>query len=56
MLLFCDFFITFFFFENDVNVASKSNKQKTGSISQRHGSADPDPYQKFMDPQYWLRV
>ncbi len=26
------------------------------SISQKHGSAgpDPDPYQNVMDPQYWL--
>jgi hypothetical protein len=23
-----------------------------GSISQRYGSADPDPYQNFMDPQH----
>ncbi len=26
----------------------------SGSICQRHGSADPDPYQTVMDPQYWL--
>jgi hypothetical protein len=25
------------------------------SISQRHGSADPDPHQNVMDPEYWLR-
>jgi hypothetical protein len=25
-----------------------------GSISKRHGSADPDPYQKVTDPQHWL--
>jgi hypothetical protein len=24
------------------------------SISQRHGSADPDPHQNVMDPQHWL--
>jgi hypothetical protein len=24
-----------------------------GSISQRHGSADPDPHQNVMDPQHW---
>jgi hypothetical protein len=24
----------------------------SGSISQRHGSADPDPYQNVMDPQH----
>jgi hypothetical protein len=26
----------------------------SGSISQRHGSADPDPHQNVMDPQHWL--
>jgi hypothetical protein len=25
-----------------------------GSISQRHGSADPDPHQNVVDPQHWL--
>jgi hypothetical protein len=27
-----------------------------GSISQKHGSADPDPdpHQNVMDPQHWL--
>jgi hypothetical protein len=24
----------------------------SGSISQRHGSADPDPHQNVMDPEY----
>jgi hypothetical protein len=26
----------------------------SGSISQRHGSADPDPHQNIMDPQHWF--
>jgi hypothetical protein len=26
----------------------------SGSISQRHGSADPDPYQNVMDPKHWF--
>ncbi len=26
----------------------------SGSISQRHGSADPDPHQHVMDPQHWF--
>jgi hypothetical protein len=26
----------------------------SGSISQRHRSADPDPPQNVMDPQHWL--
>ncbi len=62
--------------KNDVNVPSKSNKQKniflltswrsltkiagsgsaSGSISQGYGSADPDPYQNFLDPQHWLEL
>ncbi len=25
----------------------------SGSISQRHGSADPDPHQNVMDPRHW---
>ncbi len=27
----------------------------SGSISQRHGSADPDPHQNVMDPQHWTK-
>jgi hypothetical protein len=26
----------------------------SGSISQRHGSADSDPHQNAMDPQHWI--
>jgi hypothetical protein len=26
----------------------------SGSIGQRHGSADPDPHQNVMDPEHWL--
>jgi hypothetical protein len=28
----------------------------SGSISPRHGSADPDPHQNVMDPQHCLVV
>jgi hypothetical protein len=28
----------------------------SGSISQRHGSADPDPSQNVMDPQHCLKI
>ncbi len=50
-----------------VNVSLKSKKQKNffyqffvcvlkvydeNSVSQRHGSADPDPHQNVMDPQH----
>jgi hypothetical protein len=27
---------------------------ETGSVSQRYGSPDPDPYQNATDPQHWL--
>jgi hypothetical protein len=27
----------------------------SGSISQRHGCADPDPHQNVMDPEDWLK-
>jgi hypothetical protein len=27
----------------------------SGSISQRHGSAEPDSPQNVMDPQHWLK-
>ncbi len=68
----------FIFLKNDVNVASKSNKQKnvwekknslpswrslpkiagsgSGSVSQRYGSDDPDPYQNFTDSQRWFNL
>ena len=28
----------------------------SGSISQRYGSKDPDPYQNVMDPQHCLQL
>ncbi len=31
-------------------------KKGSGSISQRHGSANPDPLQNVMDPQHWWEV
>jgi hypothetical protein len=66
-------FFDFLSLNTDVNVPSKSNKQKkfsfkmffvgilkvndeiagSRSISQRHGSVDPDPHQNDMDPQHW---
>ncbi len=27
----------------------------SGSVSQRYGSADPDTYKYFMDPQHWIQ-
>ncbi len=32
---------------------TKTAGSGSGSISQKHGSADPDPYQNVMDPQHW---
>jgi hypothetical protein len=29
---------------------------ESGSISQRHGSVDPDSHQNAMDPQHWRIV
>ncbi len=43
--------------KNYVNVPSKCNTGKQKKIldpdSQKHGSADPDPYQNVTEPQYW---
>ncbi len=33
-----------------------SGGSESGSISQRHGSPDPDPPQNVMDPQNWCKV
>ncbi len=34
----------------------KIERSASGSIGQRHGSADPDPdpHQNVMDPQHWF--
>jgi hypothetical protein len=31
----------------------EGSESASGSNSQRPGSADPDPHQNVMDPQYW---
>jgi hypothetical protein len=49
-VLFCDFY-NFVYLRNDVNIPSKSNKQKN-LISQRYGSEDRDQYQNGTDPEY----
>ncbi len=41
---------------NDENSRIWDPDPGSGSISQRHGSADPDPLQNVMDPQHWLYV
>ncbi len=35
-------------------IAGSGSESGPGSISQRHGSADPDPYQIVMDPQHCI--
>ncbi len=37
-----------------VNNENRGSGSESGSISQRHGYADPDPHQKVMDPEHWL--
>jgi hypothetical protein len=39
-------------------IAGSGSKSGSGSIGQRHGSADPDPDppQNVMDPQHWWRA
>jgi hypothetical protein len=31
-------------------------KERSGSVSQRHGSADPDPHKNVMDPHHCSQV
>ncbi len=33
-----------------------TKKAGSGSIGQRHGSADPDPHQNVMDQEHWYRT
>jgi hypothetical protein len=37
-------------------VEGSGSESGSGSLSQRHGSADPDPHQNVMDPQYWFNI
>jgi hypothetical protein len=37
-----------------MKVEGSGSGSESGSISQRHGSADPDPHQNVMDPQHCL--
>ncbi len=36
-------------------IAGSASGSEFGSISQRHGSADPDPNKNVMDPEHWKR-
>ncbi len=51
--------LDFLFCKNYGNIPLKGKKTETkmagsGSVSQRHGSADPDPHQHVTDPERWL--
>jgi hypothetical protein len=35
-------------------ITGSGSESESRSISQKYGSADPDPSQNFMDPQHWL--
>jgi hypothetical protein len=37
-----------------MKIEGSRSASESGSISPRHGSADPDPHQNVMDPQHWL--
>ncbi len=37
-----------------IKIEGSGSESGSSSISQRHGSADPDPHQNVMDPQPWL--
>jgi hypothetical protein len=37
-------------------IAGSGSEPGSGSISQRHGSADPDLPRNVMDPQHWMHA
>jgi hypothetical protein len=37
-----------------IEESGSASGSESGSIGQRHGSADPDPHQNVMDPQHWI--
>jgi hypothetical protein len=37
-----------------MKIEGSGSTSGSGSISQRHGSVDPDPQQNVMDPQQWM--
>jgi hypothetical protein len=34
-------------------IAGSGSESRSGSISQRHGFADPDPHQYVINPEHW---
>jgi hypothetical protein len=59
-LVFCDFLPLKMYFQSNkqknlrslTKIAGSASASEPGSISQRYGSLDPDPYQNLMDPQH----
>jgi hypothetical protein len=37
-----------------MKIEGSGSESESGSISQRHGTADSDPHQNVMDPQHWF--
>jgi hypothetical protein len=37
-----------------MKIEGSRSASASASVSQRNGSADPDPHQNVMDPQHWL--
>jgi hypothetical protein len=37
-----------------MKIEGSGSESGSRSISQRHGSTDPDSHQNVMDPQHWL--
>jgi hypothetical protein len=37
-----------------MKIEGTASGSESGSISQRHGSVDPDPHKNVMDPQHWF--
>jgi hypothetical protein len=50
------FFLLIFVLKVNDKRTGSEYKSGSGSISQRHGSADPDPHQNFMDPEHCFPV
>jgi hypothetical protein len=52
-----NFFKNYFFVGVSVTkIVGSASASRSGSISQRHGSADPDPHQNVIDPEHCFKV
>jgi hypothetical protein len=50
------FFGISFYFASVTKIAGSASGSESGSISQRHGSADPNPHQNCMDPEHCFQI